>query len=107
MTHSSVAGGSSRDSPSPSAAEPSKEQFAGLKALRQKFKESRVVLATVPLHLGNLAPEQILEINFLAGALASRNPNIATDKLVADLATIYSNKTDEEITKELASAYFG
>ena len=69
--------------------------------MRQKFKESRVVLATVPLHLGNLAPEQILEINFLAGALASRIPNIATDKLVADLATIYSNKTDEEITKEL------
>ena len=65
-----------------------------------------MVHATVPLHLGNLTPEQILEINFLAGALVSKNPNIATDKLIADLAAIYSNKKEHEIESELAQSYF-
>ena len=79
LTHSSIAGESSRNSSSPVVVKPSDEQFPDLTTLRSKFKESRSVLATVPLHLGNLSPEQILEINFLAGALVSRNPAIATD----------------------------
>ena len=107
LTHSSIAGESNSNSPSPLVIQPSNEKLPDVETLRQKFKESRVVLATVPLHLSNLSPEQILEINFLAGALVSRNPTIATDKLVADLATLYSNKSDEELAKELTRAYFG
>ena len=106
LTHSSIAGDSSDKSLSPVVVQPSDGAFPDVATLRQKFKESRVVHATVPLHLGNLTPEQILEINFLAGALVSKNPNIATDKLIADLAAIYSNKKEHEIESELAQSYF-
>ena len=65
--------------------------MSAVQALRQKFTDSRKVNATVPLHLGTLTPEQIHEINFLAGAIVSRRPDMAADKLVADLAKIYQS----------------
>ena len=104
LTHSQVTDATST---SHAATQPTKEQFLAVQALRQKFKDSRSVHATVPLHLGTLTPEQILEINFLAGAIVSKNPNMAADKLVADLAGIYQSKDKDQIESQLATLMKG
>ena len=74
-----------------------------MQTLREKFNDTRKVSATVPLHLGTLTPEQILEITFLAGAIVGKNPNIEADKLVAELAAIYSTKDKNKIESQLAA----
>ena len=56
----------------------------------------------MPLHLGALTPEQILEINFLAGAIVSKKPEMAADKLVADLATIYQSTDKSQVESQIA-----
>ena len=88
LTHSQVTDATST---AYTANKPMQEQFLAVETLRKKFKDSRKVHATVPLHLGTLSAEQILEINFLAGAIVSRRPEMAAGKLVADLAKIYQS----------------
>ena len=56
----------------------------------------------MPLHLGTLTPEQILEINFLAGAIVSKKPEMAADKLVADLAVIYQSTDKSQVESQIA-----
>ena len=88
LTHSQVSGVRNA---AHASTKPNKDQLEAVQVLRQKFLDSRKVHATVPLHLGTLTPEQILEINFLAGAIVSKKPEMAADKLVADLAAIYQS----------------
>ena len=56
----------------------------------------------MPLHLGTLTPEQILEINFLAGAIVSKKPEMAADKLVAELAAIYQSTDKSQVESQIA-----
>ena len=56
----------------------------------------------MPLHLGTLTPEQILEINFLAGAIVSKKPEMEADKLVADLAAIYQSTDKSQVESQIA-----
>ena len=61
------------------AALSSKSSSMSSKEIRQKFKESQTVKATIPLHTGYLTNEQILEVNFMAGVIVDRNPDLQSD----------------------------
>ena len=56
LTHSQVAE-TDATSTARSTTKATQEQFAAVDTLRKKFKESRKVHATVPLHLGTLSAE--------------------------------------------------